>query len=84
MSVTRQFVCETCEDKPEFDHAGKLLYHLQELHHILPAPGRSGPEGMKTTTMCLDGAGWSENTYQWTFGAGQVSVVERCRQERYK
>lgn len=78
MGMRRYFQCHTCEGEPEFDGAGKLLYHLQEVHKIVGQPGQNSPQGNKRMLMALDGAGFARNTYEWTFKspAGPVSVYE--------
>lgn len=72
----REFKCETCADKPEFDAPGKLMYHLQEVHQLRPVAGQPGIAGSRTAIMCMDGAGFYDNTFQWTFADGAVSVIE--------
>ncbi len=84
MPTTHHFKCETCEGKPEFDTVGLFLYHLQETHQVVAAPGQRGPQGVKSTIMCLDGSGFSDNTYRWTFGDGRVSVVENVHWKKGK
>lgn len=69
--VTRRrlFFCETCHIKEPFT-AGQFQAHMASAH------GLSGKlMGKQELIQAVDGQGFYENTYRWTF-PGKVKVTE--------
>lgn len=58
LSHSRQFWCETCNQKEPLT-AHQMMAHLTEVHKLVNF------RGTKKTRTCIDGQGFYENTFDW-------------------